>query len=103
MKRKSFFGCGETPVSSVHAEGTSLPPPKVMKTDSKLFVTVENVILTFKFIGVVNSLSALYHLESLFPPSEAFACHPPLPVIVLKHQIYSLLEDRTTVDRELVS
>nr|XP_020666835.1 serine/threonine-protein kinase 19 isoform X2 [Pogona vitticeps]XP_020666836.1 serine/threonine-protein kinase 19 isoform X2 [Pogona vitticeps]XP_020666837.1 serine/threonine-protein kinase 19 isoform X2 [Pogona vitticeps]XP_020666838.1 serine/threonine-protein kinase 19 isoform X2 [Pogona vitticeps] len=42
--------------------------------------------------------SALQHLASLFP-RKLF--EDSLPPLILKHQIYSIVKDRTTVDRQL--
>lgn len=46
---------------------------------------------------------AILYLRTLFPIG-AFDSSPShqLPPVVLKHQLYSLLPDRTSVDRELV-
>ena len=51
---------------------------------------------------VVDCLSALHYLESLYAKG-VFGCDPALPTIVLKHQLYSLHDDRTLIDREVVS
>jgi hypothetical protein len=47
-------------------------------------------------------MGAFCSLKSLYPIG-AFLCDPSLPAIVLKHQLYSMLDDRTCVDREVVS
>ena len=44
--------------------------------------------------------AALLYLKTLFP-AERF--DPRLPAIVMKHQVYSVIHDKTTADRELVS
>lgn len=43
---------------------------------------------------------SLLHLKELFP-LERFEGR--LPVVIVKHQLYSLINDRTAVDKELVS
>ena len=43
--------------------------------------------------------AALHFLTSLFP-LDVF--EQRLPPIIMKHQIYSLVEDKTEVDREIV-
>lgn len=50
-------------------------------------------------IKITDISSSLEFLKSLFP-TQVFE---GLPVVVLKHQLYSLHEDRTTVDRHIVS
>ena len=44
--------------------------------------------------------AGLLYLKQLFPV-EKF--HNTLPPLVLKHQVYSVIHDKTTVDREIVS
>ena len=43
--------------------------------------------------------AAIHFLTSLFP-LDVF--EQRLPPIIMKHQIYSLVEDKTVVDREIV-
>jgi serine/threonine-protein kinase 19 len=52
---------------------------------------------------VSETEDSLLYLRSLFPVG-AFdtSPHHRLPPIVLKHQLYALLTDRTLVDRQLV-
>ena len=52
---------------------------------------------------VSETEDALLFLRTLFPVGafDKFP-HHQLPPIVLKHQLYSLLPDRTLVDRQLV-
>lgn len=49
--------------------------------------------------SVSETEAGLIYLRSLFPV-ECF--EPRLPPIVMKHQMYSLVQDRTAADRELV-
>ena len=44
--------------------------------------------------------SGVKELMCLFPVAAFDGCLPP---IILRHQLYSILSDRTQVDRELVS
>ena len=43
--------------------------------------------------------AAMHFLTSLFP---LYVFEQRLPPIIMKHQIYSLVEDKTEVDREIV-
>jgi serine/threonine-protein kinase 19 len=44
--------------------------------------------------------TALWFLKGLFPV-EKFDCR--LPPIILKHQLYAIVSDRTLADKQLVS
>ena len=44
--------------------------------------------------------AGLLYLKQLFPVEKFQNILPPL---VLKHQVYSIIHDKTTVDREIVS
>ncbi|XP_078502018.1 winged helix repair factor 1 isoform X2 [Lissotriton helveticus] len=58
----------------------------------------ENVAPTLFPAGLQDARAALQHLASLFP-RKLF--EDSLPPVVMKHQIYSLVKDRTAVDRQL--
>lgn len=58
----------------------------------------ENVAPTLFPAGLQDARAALQHLTSLFP-RKLF--EDSLPPVVMKHQIYSLVKDRTAVDRQL--
>lgn len=47
---------------------------------------------------VTDTLSAIHHVRNIFPTKELGERFPP---IILKHQLYSLIENRTDVDREV--
>lgn len=52
--------------------------------------------------------AGLFYLQGLVPTgaillASSTAAFPALPPIVLKHQIYSIIKDKTIVDREIVS
>lgn len=49
---------------------------------------------------ITDTLSAIHHVRNIFPSKELGDRFPP---IVFKHQLYSLLENRTDVDREVNS
>jgi serine/threonine-protein kinase 19 len=53
------------------------------------------------FHGIIPSdtEAALQYIESLYPPEEDLGSS--VPHIVLKHQVYAIVHDKTTVDREL--
>ncbi len=75
----------------------------IIKMRSKL----SNDVISCKEEGascpVSETEDALLYLRTLFPVG-AFdtSPHHQLPPIVLKHQVYALLPDRTLVDRQLV-
>ena len=55
------------------------------------------------FCGIIPSdtEAALQYIESLYPPVEELGSSNSLPHIVLRHQVYAVVHDKTTVDREL--
>ena len=67
---------------------------------ASITIAVPNTLIAA--LGFTDVQEAFHYTKSLYPHG-AFVCDPPLPAIVLKHQFYSLLHDRTSVDREVVS
>ena len=51
-------------------------------------------------MDIPNDTEAAIHLLASLFPLDVF--EQRLPPIIMKHQIYSLVEDKTEVDRELV-
>ena len=51
-------------------------------------------------VDIPNDTEAAIHLLVSLFPLDVF--EQRLPPIIMKHQIYSLVEDKTEVDRELV-
>ena len=100
MKRLSSYASS----SLVRPQPLKIGRPSIEDHDTGIRLSMIRVILYENNSSSSDGLpcdteAGLLYLKQLFPV-EKF--HNTLPPLVLKNQVYSIIHDKTTVDREMV-